>query len=375
MSKLQILLLCTFLTIWSVTSFITATVLTAQKAYSQIVVTPQATPRATIASALPTPTPDPLAPFSVLLLGMGGEGHQGGTLTDSMMLAYINQRAEKITLISIPRDIWVALPTVGDTQQNFKINHAYAIGIDDRKYPDKQAQYTGLGGGGMLTKYAVEKVLGLPARHFVTLDFNGFKKTVDTLRGIDVQITKKFTDKYYPIKGKESDNCGKNDNDIASIHATLSGYLLEQSYECRYELVSFDLGLVHMDGETALKYARSRHSEEDGSDFSRSNRQKAILLATRDKVFSLGFITKALPFIQSLSGSLRTDIDARTIQEYIGRAQEFRGYTVSSVSLSTDNVFDESYSSDGQYILVPKGNEDNFKGVQEYLKQLLEVNE
>lgn len=375
MSKIQILILCTFLSVWSVTAFITAAVLTAQKAYSQIVVTPQATPHLTIASALPTPTPDPLAPFSVLLLGMGGEGHQGGTLTDSMILAHINQRAEKITLISIPRDIWVALPIIGDTLQNFKINHAYAIGIDDRKYPDKNTQYAGLAGGGALSKYAVEKVLGLPVRYFVTLDFNGFKKTIDTLGGIDVQITKKFTDKYYPIKGEESNSCGKSDEDIVAIHATLSGYLLEQSYECRYETISFDIGMVHMDGETALKFARSRHSEEDGSDFSRSSRQKSILLATREKVFSLGFVTKALPFIQSLSGSLRTDIDVRTIQEYMGRAQEFRGYEVSSVSLSTDNVFDENYSSDGQYILVPKGNVDSFEGVQNYLKDLLEVSE
>ena len=67
-----------------------------------------------------TPTPDPFAPYSVLLLGYGGGTHDGGSLTDSIMLAQIRPRDEEVYLISIPRDLWVPIP-ISESEENKKI--------------------------------------------------------------------------------------------------------------------------------------------------------------------------------------------------------------------------------------------------------------
>ena len=96
----------------------------------------------------PTPTPDPLRIRNVLLLGYAGGDHDGATLTDTIMLARIYPKENKILLISIPRDIWVEIPISKNESEHFKINHAFAIGLDDKKYSDKDEQYKGLYGAG-----------------------------------------------------------------------------------------------------------------------------------------------------------------------------------------------------------------------------------
>src|SRR4030043_1022158 len=72
--------------------------------------------------------------YNVLLLGYGGAGHDGGNLSDVIIVVNVNVPKKKVTFISIPRDLWVAIPTRSDMKQNFKINAAYAIGTDDTKY-------------------------------------------------------------------------------------------------------------------------------------------------------------------------------------------------------------------------------------------------
>ena len=99
-------------------------------------------------TATPEPTPDPDRPVSFLLMGYGGGGHEGGKLTDTMMVVYVQPKLQQIDLISIPRDLWVSFPVNGETESYWKINAAYALGSDDRNYPHKLAQYTGPGGGG-----------------------------------------------------------------------------------------------------------------------------------------------------------------------------------------------------------------------------------
>jgi anionic cell wall polymer biosynthesis LytR-Cps2A-Psr (LCP) family protein len=285
-----------------------------------------------------------------------------------MILAYVQPHLKHISLISIPRDLWVQIPTGTDTTQHFKINSAYVIGLDDRNYPNKPIEYTGgAAGGGTLAKHTVEEVLGIPVRYFVSLDFEGFKKSIDILGGVDVTVTRAFEDPYYPITGKETDACDKTEDDIKKLMATLSGDLLEHEFPCRYENLKFDKGQIHMDGETALKFARSRHALEDGSDFARSNRQKQIMLAVKDKVLQIGFLSKALPFLQSLSGDVRTDIPLDVMRAAITQVGDYKTYTVNSIALSTDNALMQTYSADRQYILVGKSGVDNWQSVHEFI--------
>lgn len=316
----------------------------------------------------PTPTPDPTAPFNVLLLGYGGAGHDGGDLTDTMIVAHVEPKEKKVTLINIPRDLWVPIPTNGQEVQYFKINHAYWVGLDDTKYPNKQQIYTGRAGGGELAKYAVEKVIGQPIRYFASIDFGGFKEVIDALGGVDVNVPRTFDDKFYPIKGEEDNTCGFTNEELAEIHRRYSGFQLEQQFTCRYEHLHFDQGVTHMDGETALKFVRSRHSETDGGDFARSQRQQAVIAAVREKVLSLGIIDNFVPFVARFADVLRTDVsisDATTLLDVAGDPRE---YKLSTLVLSTDNVLKDAQSSDRQYILLPKAGQDNFSEVHKYIE-------
>lgn len=344
-----------------------AIVLFIGKSYASVVVKPLS-PLTPPSTPGPTPTPDPLAPISVLLLGYGGAGHQGGFLTDSMILAFINPKIKKVTLISIPRDLYIKLPlNQNEPPEGVKINAAYALGNDDRKYPEKPRQYTGRAGGGQLAKYAVSRVTGLNVNYFLSLNFAGFVKSIDTLEGVDVNLTEPFTDPMYPITGKENDSCGKSEDDIKALTATLSGELLEKEFTCRWEQLDFPVGNHHLDGTTALKFVRSRHSSYNGSDFGRSNRQRALISAVRDKIFTLGFVPKVIPVINSLRGDLLTDITASDIQKILDLTDNFSGYTISQVALTTKDVLKETKSPDGQYILVPKVNPDSWSSVSSYL--------
>lgn len=342
--------------------------------YSQIVV--KANKARIINTILPlvptaTPTPDPLAPYSILLMGYAGGMHDGGLLTDSMMLVKVAPREETVTMVSIPRDLWVPVPiAIGETKY-FKINAAYAIGRDDRQYANKQVEFTGKAGGGEMTKAVVESVVGFKIDYFAALDFNGFTKIVDILGGVDVKVVKTFTDPMYPIEAGvgigDSGNCGKTDQDVAALTATMSGDKLEQQFPCRYEALHFDRGLIHMDGTTALKFARSRHSPEDGGDFNRAARQRLVILAAKDKILSIGFITKIIPTIKTLTGNLTTDVDIEKLNKILVEAATIAKYRIIPVALTDQNVLKDDVSDNRQYILIPKLGIDNWDEVRQFI--------
>jgi polyisoprenyl-teichoic acid--peptidoglycan teichoic acid transferase len=330
-----------------------------------IVVTPNKSK--TIVSVLPTPTPDPLRPYSILLLGYGGGNHEGGLLTDSMIVARIEPRASLVTLISIPRDLWVPIPVSATDNKYFKINAAYAIGSDDYKYPNKSEEFQAPAGGGQLTKFVVSNVVGFNIDYFVALDFKGFTRFIDLLGGINVPVATSFSDDMYPIEKDIVDNCGKTDEEIKALTATMSGEKLEKQFPCRYETLHFDKGLQLMTGEIALKYVRSRHSLEDGGDFNRANRQKILLEAVKNRIININFIPKIIPTIKTLSYNLKTDIDLTKIQDLISQSAELSKYKINSIALTDKNVLVDDKSSDGQYILVPETGLDNWSEVHQFI--------
>lgn len=314
-----------------------------------------------------TPTPDPLAPYSILLMGYGGGKHEGGLLTDSMMVARIDPKKEQVNLISIPRDLWVPIPINGEATISSKINATYAIGSDDRKYPNKKVEFTGRAGGGELAKAVVEKVVGFKIDYFVALDFQGFVKVIDILGGIDVKVKTTFDDPMYPIEENINDTCGKSEDEVKALTATMSGDKLEQQFVCRYENLHFDKGLQHMDGTTALKFARSRHSLQDGGDFNRAARQRLVITAVRDKVISIGFIPKIISTINTLTSNLTTDIDFQKMNEFVAKANEVSKYKIVSTALTDQNVLMNSKSVNGQFILIPKSGENNWEDIHQFI--------
>lgn len=335
--------------------------------YNQMVVRPNKDINQLITPTA-TPTPDPLAAYSILLLGYGGGKHEGGLLTDSIMLAKIDPRAQEISLISIPRDLWVPMPINGDEYIYKKINEAYAIGSDDKKYPSKKVEYTGNAGGGEMAKKVIENVVGFKIDYFASIDFDGFIKIIDILGGVDVKIIRTFEDPFYPIEENINDTCGKSEEEMKALEATMSGEKLEQQYLCRYENLHFEKGIQHLDGKTALKFARSRHSTNDGGDFNRANRQKLVLTAIKDKVINISFVSKIIPTLQTLTRHIKTDIDISTMTELVAKIPEISKYEIISINLTDQNVLKNSVASTKQFILTPNSGENNWNEVRLFIQ-------
>lgn len=185
--------------------------------------------------------------INILLLGVGGEGHEGSQLTDTIILASIDMKQKRVGMLSIPRD--VAYPLGGGRFEKINAVNAYF----EQDHP---------GEGATRTAEAFSALLGQPIDHVLKIDFAGFAKFVDALGGINVTVERTFTDYQYPTADK------------------------------KWMTVSFRKGPQKMDGKTALIYARSRHGNNgEGSDFARSRRQQVVIMAVRDKLLSLGTLT------------------------------------------------------------------------------------
>lgn len=300
--------------------------------------------------------------FNVLLLGYGGAGHDGGYLTDVIILAHFDFTNQVLGLISIPRDLWVKLP---DGRES-KINAAF-VTKDAPQYPTESVSLDEALEGAVKTKSVIEQVTGLTPHFFVGIDFNSFKALIDQLGGITVDVPESFSDSWYPIKGRELELCGLSPEEIVDIHQKYSGFDLEKQFACRYEDISFTKGKTEMDGETALKFVRSRHSS---SDFARSKRQWAVLLGIRNTLLSPTFFNDPDGVFETLQKLVQTNMQENLAKNIVPLLAGFGDYTVVAIGLSDENVLQNSKSSQGAFILVPKGN--GWESVQEYIATQLQ---
>lgn len=301
-----------------------------------------------------TPIPKEKKVFNLLVMGYGGPGHDGAYLTDTMMFASIDTERKHVTLVSLPRDIWVRIPTTSGDEFASKINAVYQTGLFPNNYPDVPKKYTGDHGASELVRKVVGDIVGQPVDNYVAINFDGFKQVVQTLDGVEVNVERSFVDPLYPVDGKESDLCGLSEGDLAAFEEKekIATESPELAYPCRYEALSFQAGKQTMDGPTALKFVRSRHSPQDGGDFNRARRQQVFLEAVRARVLSIGFIPKILPLMSDLEDNVRTDMSIDLIQRFLKEATHMNDYAITQVVLTTDNYLEHGVSDDGQYILT-----------------------
>ena len=279
---------------------------------------------------------------NILLLGIGGGEHPGADLTDTMMVLSLGKR---LALISIPRDIW------SDTLKD-KVNSAYHYG--EEKSREAGSRSAGKKGGLILSKAIVEDVIGLPIHYSLVIDFSGFTEIIDFAGGVTFNVLHGFTDKEFPIEGKEDDSCGG-----------------DPTFACRYEVVHFDSGVQTVDGKRALQYVRSRQAAgEEGSDFARARRQQEILVALKEKLLRPGVWlspTRAKTLIAALEKATDTDMN---IGEFltVGKAiAEVNEEDIQRISLD-DLLYTPPAIWYGRYVLLPK---EDFESIHEdVLKEL-----
>lgn len=187
--------------------------------------------------------------FTVLVVGLDRRPGETGLAyrSDTMMLVSIDPTTQSIGILSIPRDLYVEVPGYSELQ---RVNSPMVLG--ELRQP---------GYGPQLMMQTVQYNLGIRVHDYLAVDFNTFTTIVDSIGGVDIDVPYNISDPQYP----------------------------DMYYG--YDPFYIQAGLQHLDGKTALKYARTRHGD---SDFSRAERQQQVLYAIRDKVLTLDMLPQLL---------------------------------------------------------------------------------
>ncbi len=302
--------------------------------------------------------------INILLLGYGGEGHDGSYLTDTMMLLSVDFSKNTATYISVPRDTWVKIPTSGYDGSYAKINAAFALGLDAKNYPYKLPQFTGANGAGNMSKYEVSQVLGVPVDYYASIDFYAFQKIVDILGGVQVNVENSFTDYSYP----------SGDQNTAADYCTAEDIPDDLISNCRFKKVHFDAGWQYMDGERALEYARSRHAAGvEGTDYARSARQQKLLSAIEQKALNLGVLPKIFTLMDNIQGHFKSDLSLAEIKDLADYLRSGKLAEAQRISLTDqgEKLLVASWSADRQWILIPAAGPDDFSAIHNYIRAKL----
>src|SRR6266487_1232955 len=258
---------------------------------------------------------------TVNFLLIGSDKRPGGSFrTDTMVIAILRPNEGQVSLISIPRDLWVSIPG----WENQRINTAYQHGISVG-YP---------GGGPGLLRDTILYNLGIRIDHTAMVEFDGFRQIVDTLGGVDVPVSCPYTD----------------------------WRLIDPSYDPQNEnnwaLYTTGPGLVHMDGDLALWYARSR---QKSNDFDRGRRQQEVLRALFTQALQTGTLTRIPELYNDLKNTVETDLGLVDLLQLSIYAPKMTNADIRSYYIRPPYV--NSWITDaGAYVLSPN---------QDLLQQML----
>ena len=279
--------------------------------------------------------------INVLMLGIGGEGHDGAYLTDTMIVASIDPVQNEAALLSVPRDLWVkkASGSAG------KINEVFANAREASlaKTKDKDAATKA---GAEASQKVLTEVLGIPINYYVVLDFNGFIKAIDAVGGIQINITP----------------------DLA-----VSEQMWDDINKKPYYL-NVQPGLQQFDSTRALFFSRSRHTSARG-DFDRAERQRAVIVALKEKVQSAGTYANPVKVTQLLSAfgdHVRTDLSINEVMRLYDISKNITPDKVASIGLADKgNVMVVGDSINGLSVQVPKAGVFNYADIQSFVRNSL----
>lgn len=225
--------------------------------------------------------------INIMLIAIGGEGHSGENLADTVMVASIEPKVHKVALMSIPRDLYVQVP--GEEFYS-KLNAVHAYGESKKRHQ-----------GPELLKQKVEEITGIPIHYYTRVDFIAFKKMVEAIGGVNITIENSFFDYWHKI--------------------------------------AFPAGTETMNGDRALAYVRARYVEgPEGGDFKRAARQQQMLIAIRDKVFSVHTavdFTAINKILNSLSENISTSMQVWEMKRFFEISRQIDTSSIKSAVLTT----------------------------------------
>lgn len=276
---------------------------------------------------------------NILILGKGGPGHDGPDLTDTLLLLSIDPIQKEAGLLSIPRDLW----TQTDNGSSYsKINAVYINAKDSALAQGKtkaQAESIGI----KTAQRTVEKFLGIPMHYYVMVDFEAFRKAIDTVGGVSINVKAPLYDKTV-------------------------------AWENNWNPLIAGQGMQVFNGKRALLYVRSRHGTARG-DFDRTERQRELLIALNKKVLSLGTFSNPLRISQlmdAFGNHVRTDLNIENSRRLYELGKEIDASKVKSISLADPpNELVESRTIAGLSVVVPTAGIGNYDAIHNYVRNKL----
>lgn len=265
----------------------------------------------------PAAFPLSLPPDSVNILLIGSDlGTIDSSRTDVLIIASVRPKTSDVSLITVPRDLYVYLP--GYTMQ--RVNTAWIYG---EKY-----HYPG-GGFGML-RDTIQYNLGITIDHYVRVDMAGFRREINDLGGVDVLVSCSYTD--WRLRSPSAD----------------------PQVEENWVLFTVPSGRVHMNGDYALWYARSRARS---SDFDRARRQHEVLRAIYRQVLRLDLVAKIPQLYDDLNQTLTTDLALGDLLSLAPMATQLDPAHIQSRFIGRDQVISWRVPTSGAAVLLPKPDE------------------
>lgn len=280
--------------------------------------------------------------IDIMLLGIGGDGHEGSQLTDTIQVLSIKPSAKEVAMLSIPRDLYVNLH---DPESYMRINEVNFTGMYNN-YEDEMA-------GLELTKGVVEEITGEQIEYSVKLDFEGFRDIVDALGGVEIDVEHSFMDTEYPLG-------------------------------LGYQTIQFQAGMQKMDGEQALQFARSRKgyvtdgsNAVEGTDFARSKRQQKVIAAAKEKALTVGVLANPArlnDLFNALDEHLLTDMEMWEAIRLVSLVEEISPDTIKSQVLSSeeDNYL-KPYQTGGASLLIPLNGISEYSDIHELVANIFKI--
>lgn len=277
--------------------------------------------------------------INILLLGVAGQGKPGGNLTDTIMIISINTKTNQVALLSIPRDLYVEIPS---THFKLKINSVYNFGI--KNYPDDEQQAI------EPVREVIKNITSLDIDYWAILNFDGFIKTIDAIGGINITNQRDIYDPSYP---------GPNYS---------------------YETFELKKGLQHLDGATALKYARMRHNDPEG-DFGRAKRQQQVMQATKNKIFSTQTFLNVVALnnlFNALGDNAKTNVSHEELDDFLKLLKKIDTDNINNVVIdawdknSLTKVSHIFYENVRAFVLIPRIG--NWSEIKELSENIFDIN-